>query len=138
MKIQRRELLVSGLKTLGATGLLAQMGSIRMALAQVSDGSKKTIVVKNSITRNHGHGFEVDLAGLVLLLRETTASGEVLLDIQGTSGHAHSISLNSERLIQLLIDGTLEVESSKDAGHTHMITISLEVTEPTPPAESAV
>lgn len=138
MEMGRREVLVNGLKTLGAAGLLAQIGSLRLAQAQALEGSEKTIVVKNSIAKNHGHGFELSLVDLVLLLRDATANGNVLLNIQGTSGHAHELLLTSEGLIKLLIEGKVEQESSKDVGHTHLVSISLEVVDPTGPAEPAV
>lgn len=75
--------------------------------------------ILNGISRNHGHN--------VVLSYEQVIRGEPLtISIQGTSGHAHNLVLGEEHFEALRKVSVIEVESSKDANHSHIVRITRE------------
>jgi hypothetical protein len=148
--LNRRQMLQSGLIS---SGLLI-LGA-KSALAQVADpeapAEAKIMVV---IGRNHGHALDLNLVQALQLLRETAPrlpsvpeplpvadpsqppvpvkppqpiSTPALIDIQGSSGHPHSLELQHQELIDLFVKGTIRKASSTDAGHAHMVEINLTI-----------
>lgn len=81
--------------------------------------------VSVAISRNHGHALLLDLHRVVELIRQTADGSTITESIQGTSGHPHTISLNHEPLLDLLVDGSLTVTSSTEFGHAHEVRIEL-------------
>lgn len=106
---------------LGGVALLAQLPF----KSKAADG--EMVIVSETISANHGHQVGLDMADLINLLRQTKLTGSVTLDIQGASGHPHSIELIHEQLIDLFVDGNLVVISSKDAGHIHNVELIVDV-----------
>ncbi|MCK0157078.1 hypothetical protein MWU65_07810 [Cellulophaga sp. F20128] len=72
---------------------------------------------KSTISGNHGHVLTVSKA-------EVVAGTSKTYDIQGTAGHAHSVTLTSEDFTTLKINLSIVIASTTDAGHTHAITIA--------------
>lgn len=70
------------------------------------------------ISFNHGHIAEIPMADLML-------GEELSYDIQGESGHPHTLTLQISDIEKILQGERVSVDSSKDAGHTHAVTIEL-------------
>lgn len=92
-------------------------------LAQTAEST--TLTLQEEISRNHGHRVDLDPATALKLLRETKATGPILINIQGQSSHPHQISLHHEDLLSLFVEGTLTALSSLDASHTHEVILRL-------------
>lgn len=114
--MQRRLFLktAAGAVALGATANLAHAGD-----------SVDGLIVTNEITNNHGHEVNLNLSDLVLLLREADQHGIAQVDIQGLSGHPHTIELDKMTIETILVDGSEVITSSEDFGHAHEVTIHL-------------
>lgn len=61
---------------------------------------------------------------LVVTLAEVEAGVEIQYNIQGQSGHPHTVVLTAEDFATLQQTGSIQVESSFDAGHTHAINVT--------------
>ncbi len=75
--------------------------------------SDKTGVISN----NHGHVAVITGA-------ELTAGGAVVLDIQGTATHTHSVSLSAAQIGQIAANQQVAVQSSTNSGHSHTVTFN--------------
>lgn len=71
------------------------------------------------ISRNHGHEFSISYEELM-----TESLGQV--SIQGQSGHPHSLILTPEIYHALRTQLSVEIETSTDAGHKHIVKITRE------------
>ena len=69
-----------------------------------------------TIADNHGHTLTVPQA-------DVTAGTARTYDIQGTSPHAHTVSLSAADFGLLSTTGTVIVTSSTGNAHTHMVTV---------------
>lgn len=69
---------------------------------------------------NHNPGPHV----LVVTLAEVEAGVEMQYNIQGQSGHPHTVVLTAEDFATLQQTGSIQVESSNDAMHTHVINVT--------------
>ena len=63
---------------------------------------------------NHGHAAVITKAQL-------QAGGAVTLDIRGSSGHTHSISLTAEEMASLKAGSMVNKDSSSEPGHFHTV-----------------
>lgn len=70
----------------------------------------------STISRNHGHE-------LVLSYEEVIKGEPKVYQIQGRSGHPHTIELTPEIFEVLRKQSVVQVESTLDAGHTHIVEI---------------
>ena len=70
-----------------------------------------------AISANHGHTAVVAAAQL-------GASGGITLNIQGSSGHPHTVALSGAELSAIAANQRVSKESSNDAGHTHTVTFN--------------
>jgi hypothetical protein len=70
-----------------------------------------------AISANHGHTAVVAAAQL-------GASGGISLNIQGSSGHPHTVALSGAELSAIAANQRVSKESSNDAGHTHTVTFN--------------
>lgn len=127
--MKRRDLLKMGA---GAALVLVPtigcaQGTAAPAPAPEAAEGVESILLTTSISRNHGHQVPLDALQALKLLRQTKTSGFVALDIQGSSGHAHSLELTHQELIALVVDGTLTKASTSGASHTHDVTLTLEL-----------
>ncbi len=69
------------------------------------------------ISANHGHDAVITAAQLI-------SGGALLLDIQGSSNHPHTVQLSSNEIMQI-DNGTQVVKvSSNDDAHTHNVTFN--------------
>lgn len=69
----------------------------------------------SSIGSNHGHSLTVSKA-------DVTAGTEKTYNIQGSSGHPHTVT--AVNFTALKGNNSISVTSSADAGHTHSVTVS--------------
>lgn len=127
--MKRRELLKFGAGT--ALALIPAVGCAQGTPApatgpEATQGSE-TILLAASISRNHGHQVPLTANEALKLLRQTKTSGFVALDLQGTSGHGHSLELTHQNLLDLVVEGTLTKDSTTDASHSHGVTLTLEL-----------
>jgi hypothetical protein len=73
-----------------------------------------------SIAGNHGHSAVITKAIL-------DAGGAVVLDIRGSAGHTHTVSLSADEMVTLkakghvMTDTSIRSESTADDKHTHMV-----------------
>ena len=70
-----------------------------------------------TIGNNHNHAMTVPAADVV-------AGAEKIYQIQGTSGHPHTVTVTALMFMRLQQNMTVTVTSSLDAAHTHLITIA--------------
>ena len=76
-------------------------------------GSDKT----GAISSNHGHSAVIASAQL-------GASGGITLNIQGTAGHPHTVTLSGADLSAIANSQRVAKESSSDASHSHTVTFN--------------
>jgi hypothetical protein len=69
-----------------------------------------------TIASNHGHTLTVSQA-------DVEAGTLKTYDIQGTSPHAHSVTVSPGNFTTLRSGGTVQLTSTNGGGHTHGITI---------------
>jgi hypothetical protein len=69
------------------------------------------------IANNHGHTMSVPKEDVV-------AGAEKTYQIQGTSGHPHTVVVTAAMFTMLQNNTRVMVTSSNDAGHTHVVTIT--------------
>lgn len=130
--MERRKFMIT------AAGALATIGVAGKAFADEGEPTPQPVnklEVTNRIGRNHGHDFDLTLEDLVLLLREASANGDVAIDIQGSSGHPHTLTLSADEITEILVAGTLVKNSSVDAGHPHPVEINVTEVAPMEPAQ---
>jgi hypothetical protein len=70
-----------------------------------------------TIGSNHGHTINVSQA-------DVDAAVDKTYDIAGTAGHNHTVTVTATGFRQVRDTGSFSVESSTDAGHEHLITIT--------------
>lgn len=110
---------------------LTAVGLKAMAQEATAGGStaqcESDFSLEQTIDFNHGHLVSLSLTEAVNHLRDLKDSGlaSVTLDIQGQSGHPHSMSLSSDQLVALIQGDTVQVVSSEDFGHAHGVTMTL-------------
>jgi hypothetical protein len=69
-----------------------------------------------TIGTNHGHMMTVSAADKMAAVDKT-------YDIAGGAGHSHTVEITAEEFADLAGGSELEVTSSTDAGHSHVVTI---------------
>ncbi len=95
--------------------------------APLPGNADRELLLATEIAKNHGHALELSMVEVVDALRKSIQGEVIAFDIQGSSGHGHSLVLNELELLDLIKVGTVEVLSSKDAGHSHGVTITLQI-----------
>ncbi len=70
-----------------------------------------------TISNNHGHSAVITAAQL-------TAGGDLLLNIQGTATHNHTVSLSGNDLADIAANKKVAHESSTTNGHSHTVTFN--------------
>ena len=73
--------------------------------------------VTGTVSANHGHVATVTGA-------QITAANAVLLNIQGTATHAHSVSLTADQVRAIGARTQVSVTSTTDSGHNHTVTFN--------------
>lgn len=116
--MNRRQVLSTGLAAAGFAAVIP-----KLAHAQAT-GPEKKIDVQVAIGTNHGHALALGAADALELLRQTVAA-PVTLDIKGGSNHGHPLVLSHESLLQLFVEGKIDVQAT--GAHTHLVTIILDV-----------
>jgi len=91
-------------------------GEADAGTTEVDAGGDACASVSSEIASNHGHTLEVPLA-------DVTAGDARSYDIQGTSGHTHTVDVSADDFATLLADGSVMIDSSLDSAHTHTVTI---------------
>jgi hypothetical protein len=69
-----------------------------------------------AIANNHGHVAVVTSA-------ELTLDNGVLLNIQGTASHNHTLELSADEILQVR-DGRTVAKQSSSTSHSHMVTFN--------------
>lgn len=77
----------------------------------------KPALVHIEILNNHGHSGVLSYESVII-------GNTVTLDIQGTSRHPHNLILTEDELSLLRQKLVVDVKSSVDAGHSHMVRIT--------------
>lgn len=124
-EIKRRDLL-KGVGLFSVAALLVGLPKNALSEGEEPALEPSALQLVTQISANHGHALALTLNELVLLLRRANAEGPQTLDIQGVSGHAHSIVATKEALIQLLVEGAVTVTSSTTFGHIHSVQLVLQ------------
>jgi len=118
--MERRKLLQSG--AMGALALIS-LKAQSMTKDMLPSAELKLSV---AISRNHGHDFTtLSIDELIKLARKIDASGSATLSIQGRSRHPHNIEMDSGSIMDLILGKEVKIESTLDAGHTHLVTLNL-------------
>lgn len=108
------------LQTLGALGTLFAAKTAFAQEAPICPPRPPQLVkvAISEISKNHGHDFMIKFTELI-------KAGGQTLDIQGDSGHPHSIVISNDQIIALMKGEDVVIVSSKDAGHTHQVKLTL-------------
>ena len=109
-------------KTMGATAALAALPLTLKADDQAMDPS-----ISTDIGNNHGHELQLSLIDALVLLKETRGGNTVEIDIQGQSGHPHSVQVDEPTMVTLLAQEAVSLTSSKVSGHSHPVSLLLEL-----------
>ena len=72
-----------------------------------------------SIGSNHGHTLTVSKADI-------DRGVDAIYNIQGSSGHNHSVTITADQFLELQANNSISVSSSSDNDHTHFITVKCE------------
>lgn len=115
-------------RTLIKTTGVAALGLLMKPNLNFAADTVKELKLVNVIGTNHGHELNapVTLADVVLLLQQIHVSGQSApLNIQGSSRHSHTVELNEDMLLQLLLEGKADLVSSTDFGHNHTVSLQL-------------
>jgi hypothetical protein len=70
-----------------------------------------------AISANHGHSAVIASAQL-------GASGGIMLNIQGSAGHPHTVALSGAELSAIAGNQRVAKESSNDDAHSHTVTFN--------------
>ena len=70
-----------------------------------------------SISGNHGHVAVITAA-------ELTAGGAINLDIAGTAGHTHTVSLSAAEVTQISTGTRVSKASTTNDAHSHTVTFN--------------
>ena len=73
--------------------------------------------INGVVGTNHGHTAPITAAQL-------TAGGAIMLDIQGSSNHPHTVSLSANEVSQIAAGTRVTKTSTNNAGHTHEVTFN--------------
>ena len=95
--------------------------------ANVPVNGDSQLLLATEIAKNHGHALELSMVEVVEALRKNIQGEVIAFDIQGSSNHGHSLVLIELELLDLIKVGTVEAVSSKDGGHSHGVTITLQI-----------
>lgn len=96
---------------------LAVLGGAIITIGGCDTGTDPSPVqsdVSGQISSNHGHGATITAA-------ELRAGGGFDLDIRGTAGHTHVVSLSTVDLALIRGGGQVQKEST-GTRHTHLVT----------------
>jgi len=74
--------------------------------------------VTGTISNNHGHG------GAVITSAQLVAGEALELDITGSSGHSHTVTLTAQEIQQIGSGVRVSKDSTVDAGHSHTVTFN--------------
>lgn len=77
-----------------------------------------------NVSDNHGHRAVIEAAKI-------TAGGAIQLDISGTAGHPHMVSLPADAMRDIKEGKPVELKSSTTDGHEHTVTFNSD--NPAPP-----
>lgn len=72
--------------------------------------------IRTGISKNHQHEIQVSYEAVI-------SGQELSLDIMGGSRHTHTVLLTAEILQILREKSEVEIESTTDLGHSHLITL---------------
>lgn len=72
--------------------------------------------IRTGISKNHQHEIQVPYEAVI-------SGQELSLDIMGGSRHTHTVLLTAEILQILREKSEVEIESTTDLGHNHLITL---------------
>jgi len=103
---------------------LALIGGAAITISGCGGGSSSSPVastppltdVLGTVTSNHGHSALITVAQL-------GAGGTLELDIRGTSGHTHTVSLSPTDIVGIRSGARVQKESS-GSSHTHAVTFN--------------
>jgi len=98
----------------------ATAGVVVMSLLKSTSASAQTSpeTLASTVQRNHGHALVVSLA-------DFTKKGAATYDIQGQSGHPHSLIVTQEAINTLLKTKVIEIESTNNSGHSHVVRLEI-------------
>jgi hypothetical protein len=77
-----------------------------------------------TISANHGHTAVIEGAKIA-------AGGAIQLDITGSAGHPHMVSLPAEAMSDIKAGKAVELKSTTNDGHDHIVTFNAD--NPAPP-----
>ncbi len=99
------------------TAAVFGLGSVvMMTVSPKANAAQNTL--QTTIGRNHGHKMTVTLSELL-------RNGPQTYKIKGNAFHSHEVEITTEILVALQKEKIVEVESSSDFGHDHVITLEL-------------
>jgi hypothetical protein len=106
-----------------AEAAMVLLGGAAITISGCGGGGTSSPVASTPITdvlgtvdTNHGHSALVTAAQL-------TAGGALEVDIRGTAGHGHMVSLEAGELMSIR-NGTRVQKQSSGSSHTHVVTFN--------------
>lgn len=92
-----------------------------------ASAEEPALEVEGEILNNHGHEFKMALPELISVLRRLQPENKIeAVSIKGQS-HPHSLNLEFEDVLKVLVGESVELESTNDFGHSHLVNLSLDL-----------
>ena len=117
--MNRRTLFGNTLKTtiaLSGLGLMAQAQIPPVKEQPVCPPVANKPQITSEISANHRHEFVISYEDIITGKEQT-------ISIQGKSGHSHQVVITADVLLALRTQMVVDVESTTDAGHKHVVRI---------------
>ncbi len=127
--MERRKFIQVAGATAAVSFLMGQSSFADDSTAPVEQGETETLVINHSIARNHGHLLVLTPITVIKLLRQLHLQKDSVADvsIKGTSAHDHLLRFDEAALVKLLAEREIILASSNVGGHTHDVTIQLDI-----------
>lgn len=125
--MKRRQLLQSTfLGAVALSGLASSIAKAQVAVNPTQDGATcpppppppAPPAIHSEISNNHKHDVGV------IAYEDVIKDVERVINIKGQSSHSHTIELTAAVLEALRKQGVVDIESSVDAGHKHVVRLT--------------
>lgn len=115
--MNRRNFINTLMATSAGLVFFSQVAQGQMAPNPTEPLPVEPALVRLEISNNHGHHGVVAYEAVII-------GNSISIDIQGESRHPHTLILTEDELMVLRQKLTVDVNSSVDAGHSHLVRIT--------------
>lgn len=116
--MNRRAFLTQTGIALGSLSILATTKKV-FAQEKPEECKKSNCIIATEISNNHRHEA-------IIPLEDVLAGEEKSYNIKGASSHPHTLTVTAEHFAALKTEKSIDITSSNDAGHTHIVRLTRE------------